>query len=863
MILAVFIAYGGGELTWAGSTVYNIAAGILLLLLIGTVIRPRNWGVWLGAGIAYIIAVVAIAELEPLPRYDINDSAILRVHIPVITSVLVLLTLLQAVRIYRVGSIRTRLLISSVATVTLTAAAISVAFIAVDYESRRQQAFNALQVVTSLKESQLDAWVAELQGDLASVALQTRQHARTALAPYQEDTAAETMAIEATWALRSTLLNVTSQIPRFDDLMVIGREGEVIASSDSAQEGLTLSDEMYFRMGLQGPYIHPPFTPPGAEQAVLIVAQPLSDEGGNVIGVLAGHSSLAAVDEILAQRTGMGRTGTAYLVDEDYTLLTASQPQETRGNTVHSPGIDAVIQEQEARADAYDDYRGVPVMGAYRWLPVFQAGLLTEQEQSEAFEALFQVLRIIAMVAVFFVLVAITSSLFLIRSVATPMADLAETAAQIAAGDLDQVAKVEREDEIGMLARAFNSMTGQLRAMISGLEQRVAERTQELEQRSGYLEAAAEVGRAASSILEPEGLIDQTVTLIRDEFDLYFVGLFLVDPTREWAVLRAGTGEGGRAMLARGHRLRVSEESMVGWCIANQESRIALEAGEDAVRLATPELPDTRSEAALPLRSRGEVIGALTVQHTEPGAFDQDTIVVLQTMADQVAVALDNARLFAESQEALDATQRAYGDVSREAWNRLLSARTNLGYRSESHGIFDAGDLWRPEMEQAFQSGQTIQGNNASDEGRRMLAVPIKVRGQVVGVLDTYKPVEAGDWTPEEITLLETIAEQLDSALESARLYQDTQRRAAREEAIREATEQMRSAIDVETILQHAVAELTKAMGVPRAYVRLGTEAELQPGTDSLGTEAGPQPGTDLQPATVPAEEGAAGREEH
>ena len=206
----------------------------------------------------------------------------------------------------------------------------------------------------------------------------------------------------------------------------------------------------------------------------------------------------------------------------------------------------------------------------------------------------------------------------------------------------------------------------------------MADRTQELEQRSSYLVAAAEVGRTAASILEADALVQQVVELIRKDFGLYYVGLFQVDDSGEWAELRAGTGEAGWTMLARGHRLHIGGDSMIGWSITNRQPRIALEAGEDAVRLATPELPETRSEAALPLQSRGRVMGALSVQHTRPGAFDEDTIVVLQTMADQVAVALDNARLFAGRQEALEAVQRAYGEVSSEAWHEML--RSGLGW---------------------------------------------------------------------------------------------------------------------------------------------------------------------------------------
>lgn len=345
----------------------------------------------------------------------------------------------------------------------------------------------------------------------------------------------------------------------------------------------------------------------------------------------------------------------------------------------------------------------------------------------------------------------------------------------------------------------------------------------ELEERSIQLEASAEVGRAATSILDIDQLTRQVVDSIRERFDLYYVGLFLVDETDEWAVLQAGTGEAGRAMLARGHQIKVGE-GMVGWSVAHSQARVTLEAAEDAVRLATAELPDTRSEAAFPLRSRGQVLGALTVQSTQPAAFDQDTVVALQTMADQVAVALDNARLFGEARQALEAAHRAYGELSREAWGELLKVRPNLGFLRRKRRIAPAGDLWRPEMEAALRTGQTIPGEN----GAASLTTPIKARGHVIGVIDARKPGNTGAWTPEEIALLETLAEQLSVALESARLYQDTQRRAVRERLTGEIAARMRETFDVETVLKTAAQEVRHALDLPEVVVRLAPQSGIQ-----------------------------------
>ncbi|MFN2165439.1 MAG: GAF domain-containing protein, partial [Anaerolineae bacterium] len=466
-----------------------------------------------------------------------------------------------------------------------------------------------------------------------------------------------------------------------------------------------------------------------------------------MLGVLAGRVSIDKLNEVMAERTGLGETGQTYLVAFNHIILTPARTGEVNV-WVSSEGIGDAVDNQASDSGLYDDFQGEPVVGAYGWLPEIESALIAEQAQTEAFSPIYSMVGIAVGIGLLGIGLAVVAALVITRSIATPLADLADTATEIAQGDLTRTATVERNDEIGALGTAFNSMTTQLRGLIASLEQRVADRTRDLEQRSAYLLAAAEVGRTAASILETETLVQQVVELIREDFGLYYVGLFLVDPSGEWAELQAGTGEAGWTMMARGHKLRIGGESMIGWSIANREARIALEAGEDAVRLATPELPETRSEAALPLQSRGRIMGALSVQHTMPGAFDQDTIVVLQTMADQVAVALDNASLFAERQEAAEAVQRAYGEVSGEAWHDLLRSGRAVGYRSDERGITEAADIWRPEMEQALRDGRLVQGAGQDGDGRRPLAVPIKVRGEVVGVLDTYKPAGAGEWTP-------------------------------------------------------------------------------------------------------------------
>ena len=262
-------------------------------------------------------------------------------------------------------------------------------------------------------------------------------------------------------------------------------------------------------------------------RASLVVARPVHDEQGQMLGVLAGRASLESLDELMAEQTGLGNTGETYLVGGNHTLLTPSKFSRVNA-PMYSTGVDDAVDNKRNGSGFYDS-RGRSVVGAYRWLPGLEVALVAEQEQGEALSAVLTTLGLIAGIALAGILLAIGVSLLVARSIARPLASLTETTAQVAAGDLSLTAEIRRGDEVGILAQTFNSMTARLRDLIGSLEDRVAERTRELERRSSYLEASAEVGRAASSVLDPGQLARQVVGLIRERFDLYYVGLFLVD----------------------------------------------------------------------------------------------------------------------------------------------------------------------------------------------------------------------------------------------------------------------------------------------------------------------------------------------
>ena len=378
-------------------------------------------------------------------------------------------------------------------------------------------------------------------------------------------------------------------------------------------------------------------------------------------------------------------------------------------------------------------------------------------------------------------------------------------------------------------------LTEELEAHQAQLEQEVAERTAALARRSVQLATGTDVAREAAAIRDVEQLLRRVVDLISQRFGFYHTGIFLLDDTGEYAVLRAASSEGGQHMLMRGHRLKVGEVGIVGYVTAQGEPRISLDVGEDATYFDNPDLPETRSEIALPLRARGEIIGALDVQSTEPEAFAPEDATVLQGLADLIALAISNARLFQRAEESLRAERRAFGELSLEAWRELVRTRPDLGQRYDPQGILPKDGKWRRQMREAARQQTTVLSQQS---GGTALATPLTVRDRVIGVIDAYKPADAGGWTSEEIALMETLVDQLGTALESARLYQDTQRRATREQLTRQMTEEMQRATDIDNLVQNAMQQLRAALSASRLVVHLGTEDELRTRLD------GQNPGT-------------------
>jgi GAF domain-containing protein len=363
-------------------------------------------------------------------------------------------------------------------------------------------------------------------------------------------------------------------------------------------------------------------------------------------------------------------------------------------------------------------------------------------------------------------------------------------------------------------------------------------RTEALERRTLQLRAAVEVTHDITAARELDDLLNRAVNLIRERFGFYHAGIFLVDERGEYAVLRTATGEAGRRMLAQGHRLKVGETGIVGNVTATGEPRIALDVGTDAVHFKNPLLPETRSEMALPLRIGMQVIGALDVQSREAAAFDEDDIAILQTMADELAVAIQNAQLLSQMQQTVRELEMASGRYTQEAWQ--VGVERPRGYTYRWLGVEpsneqppEAQEVWEQGEPKLFTARPQVEGEASGS--MNTAAIPIKFREGVIGVV-TLRSAD-GDISARTVSQVEEVADRLALALENARLVEETQQRASREETLSQMTARFTQSLDLDTLLRAAVRELGQLPRVAEVSVHVGTPTG-SPATDGASEEA-------------------------
>lgn len=403
---------------------------------------------------------------------------------------------------------------------------------------------------------------------------------------------------------------------------------------------------------------------------------------------------------------------------------------------------------------------------------------------------------------------ASTLAFFLSNNLTAPLRSLNQTANELIKGNFNSRANVNSRDELETLAETLNSMSDTVKDLVSSLEQRVNSRTSELEsvmkqgeRRAKQYEAIAKVAQAITTRRKLSELLPQITEVISEQFGFYHVGIFLNDPSNRYAVLVAANSDGGKKMLNRSHQLRIGTQGIVGFVTGNKKARIALSVGEDAVYFNNPDLPETQSEMALPLIDGQTILGALDVQSTQPNAFTDEDLETLNTLAELVTIAIQNAKLYEQMSKSLAEAEAVSRQYFRENWNRLAEETTIAGYRFAAGGAAP------------LSTTEPLPTGDGSD--RKQVMVPIIIRGEEIGELAITVP-KSENIRSDQMDLIRAVADRVAVIAENARLFDETTRRAERERLVTDITTKIRGSNDPQEMIQTAVRELREALKVSR-----------------------------------------------
>jgi signal transduction histidine kinase len=541
------------------------------------------------------------------------------------------------------GTIRARLMVTFILVVVLAVAAVAGVNLALGSKSGRQYVINQLQSVVTLKQAEIESWVNLLNVNLNLVISSEENQGDVRILNQSLQDSEEYQA--AYTRIRDRFDFISRSMKLFDELFLMDTDGTVrLSTTPSFQYQKHFIDE-YFVQGMKGPYIEQPSYSLTLGKMMVIVSAPVV-ENNTVVGVLAGRASLQSLNDIMLERTGLGNTGETYLVGSNYHLLTGLRDDNfTVANSyIRTQGTEAAINDHINGSSTYTNYAGDRVIAVYRWVPELRVALLAEQQEDEALHPTMVVLIITSIVTIVAVALAILIARFLTRSIIQPLGELAGTATIIAQGDLNQVVKIRRKDEVGTLAGAFNSMTYQLREMFH-----------KQEQHANQLRAINEVGRQISSILQVDELLEYVASSLQKTFNYHNVGIILKDEQSGELMLKAIAG--AYEFGDNSPRFTPSNSPGVSSVVQDGEARIFNDI-LSVPNFKTGGSGHTRTELAAPIKIGSKIIGVLHIEADQADVFTELDLFTAQTLADHLAVAVENARLYEQAQELATMKER-------------------------------------------------------------------------------------------------------------------------------------------------------------------------------------------------------------
>jgi GAF domain-containing protein/HAMP domain-containing protein len=778
-------------------------------------------------GILYVNAYPPVDRLQSSTPAAVTSLAFL------VTTGLLFITITVVARSRNYRSLRNQLLVSFLIIVTVPTVLATLLSAVGGYVNNETQMFSVLQAVSNLKEKQIDEVINTIQAEAERIQ-QDITFVRNSLAVLtSEETNSDNLSVYRSLARERLIEFQDIGDQSYAELMVLNTSGVVIISTDIGREGRALQSEAFYREGRDSAFAG--FSNnPAFGKANLIFATPLYDVDGKAIrGLLVLRTDSKSIEDIMVSTPALSEMET-YLLEKRFentlqgqrtNLLPLTQTRSTPP-TFNTQDMLASLESGNLEGSRqYENYAGEPVLGYYKYLGFQNVFMIAEVPRSYILQNSISSLLGSGALAIFAIMIAVAAVAISAASITEPLTTLAATAEDFAQGRFSARAAIDRRDEIGALGNSYDQMAAQLQDIIGKLEQRVADRTKELQDQTLRLRTSAEIARDAASSHNLSELLDRAVTLIQGRFKLYHTGIFLLDRNNEYAILTASPSVAGKQMIANQHRLRVGETGIVGRVAATGEPRISLDTGTDAVHFNNPLLPETRSEMALPLKVENRMIGVLDVQSQQQQAFDENDIAIMQILADQLATAIERTRLLQQVEQNLSDLEQAYGQFTRESWKTIGEAGllSKAGYRFDNVRIQPISQV-SALGDKALQNGRMfVESAQNGSAANNQVAIPIKLRGQTIGVVTAN--LKDG-YSPLVVSTLELAIERLALSLESARLYEEARLRADRERTIAQITSNISAATEYDAILRTTVEEVGKSLNDTEVRIQILSDSD-------------------------------------
>ena len=890
----------------------GIAAGIIYLvftlILSSTLPSAHQANRMIVYGILTASGCAILSNFSPFPQIQ---SQFIIIYTPAILGVLFMIYVVLLAMQYVASTLRIRLVTVFLAVVILPLAIMSFIQSRFLLSTLREEKNNALLMASQQAALRMDAYLDRSRGAIHRVSQLDIFRQYLELPPNQRENSPEEIKLRE--SLRIIDIDELNSPIYMSSYAVIDDRGINVfdtfteasgfqstfpqGSSDpltrgkGAQEG----DQDYFKTPFRNAqdYISPVFLET-QQSTFFYISSPIKNKKGEVIGVLRMRNDGLQLQDLAREFKGLtGSQSYVLLVDENNVRLADSfTPQYLYKAVAPLPNSKIKVLQESLRlpnlpasmvttnypdfARALDNAKEIPVfnldidpdqgqkdfpevgaivsLNTMPWKIVFLEKDFNDEVLQKSQRSLVTLVTTLIAAVVGLIAVGISQLL------SYPIVHLTQTAQSIAEGNLSAQAPADSMDEFGLLGSAFNTMTRQVRTLINELEERVNARTYEIEKqnralvsRARQLQTVADVARHIVSVQELENLFFSVTHLISERFGFYHVGVFLLDANKEFAILRASNSAGGQRMLARNHMLPVGRIGIVGYVTGTGLPRIALDVGGDAVFFNNPDLPTTRSEMALPLKVGAQIIGALDIQSEQADAFHEEDIELFNTLADQVAIAIYNNELYTETARALRESQTLHRQYLHEEWEQEVTARKVNGYIYNRMGV-TAQQINLPEWNPVLENGTAlfkVTPGEGQTPNQAIMAVPINVRGETLGVIHVQDSGQERFWSEDEIAVVNDVANQVAVALENARLFEATARRADHEKKVLDITAQIRSTNEPERMIQIAVQEIRRALGATRAqiYVRPAPHAATADQPDGSNGSNGQKYSPEVRPS--------------